>query len=87
MTELIHGPDGPEHKEWRRLISEALQEDRDRTATRLIWERERQRTAEAEKSARLRELRLAQEAAEAQAKQEAQRAQVRSRLKARGQIR
>ena len=52
-----------EHEERRRLMSEAFQ----RGAARLARERERQRTAEVEKSLRLRELHLAHEAAEAQA--------------------
>ena len=51
------------HEERRRLMSEAFQ----RGAARLARERERQRTAEVEKSLRLRELHLANEAAEAQA--------------------
>ena len=50
-----------EHEERRRLMSEAFH----RGAARLARERERQRTAEVEKSLRLRELHLANEAAEA----------------------
>ena len=70
-TEVIVTPSAAtseerERMERRQLVMAALQEDRDRTAARLVRERERQRTTEAEKSARLRELRLAKEAAEAQ---------------------
>ena len=50
------------------LVAEALREDRVRTEVRLTRERERQRSAEATRSARLRELRLAREAVEARAK-------------------
>jgi len=52
----------------RHQFTEALEEDRDRTAARLAQERHRQRIDEAVKSARLRELRLAKEAAETRAK-------------------
>ena len=62
-----------EREEWRRLITEVLQEDRDRGAARLVRERERQRTAEVKKSVRLRELRLAKEAAEIQRKEKPRR--------------
>jgi len=54
-----------ERAERYRLIKEAIQEDRDRTAARLALEFHRHRTAEAAKAARLRELRLAKEAADA----------------------
>jgi len=58
----------PEDEERRRLVLEALREDCERTGLRLAHERVRQRIAEAERAARLRELRLAREAAEARAK-------------------
>ena len=61
--------DEREREERRRLIMEAVQEDRDRAAARLVRDRDRQRTDEAAKSARLRELRLAKEAAERRPKQ------------------
>lgn len=71
MAELKRVLDGPDHKELRRLILDAVQEDRDRTSARLVQERDRQRAAEAAKSACLCELRLAREAAEAEAKRKA----------------
>ena len=69
MAERVRGTNDLEHRERRRLILEALGEDRDRTTARLVRERERQRTPEVEKSARLRELRLAKEATEIRAEQ------------------
>lgn len=50
------------------LVAEALREDRDRLDARMARDREQQRSAEVAKSARLRELRLAKEAADARAK-------------------
>ena len=53
MGERMRGTDDPGHQERRLLILEALQEDHERTVERLVRERERQRTAEADKSTRL----------------------------------
>ena len=69
MAERMGGTNDQEHQERRRLVLEALQEDRQRTAARLVRDLHRQRTAEAEKSARLRELQLAKEASEVRARQ------------------
>jgi hypothetical protein len=65
MTEQTNR-DLRERAERHRLIKEAIEEDRNRAAAQLALELHRQRTAEAEKAARLRELRLAKEASEAQ---------------------
>ena len=81
MTEPERVPDGPTHDELRRLILDALQEDRERASARLSQERDHQRAAEVAKSARLRELRLAQEAAEADAKRKAQLSKARASRK------
>jgi len=59
---------GRENQERAQLILEVVREDRTRADARFAQDRDRQRIGEAEKSARLRELRLATEAAEARAK-------------------
>ena len=73
MTDDTERRDDPTRPERAKLFAEALREDRDRWDAQLTRERERQRTAEAAKSTRLRELRLAKEAAEVQAKEKPQR--------------
>jgi hypothetical protein len=67
VAELERVTDCPKKQELRRLMLDALQEDRERASARMFQERDRRRAAEAVKSARLREMRLAREAAQAEA--------------------